>query len=47
MLALVALAVLDLIFCKTAAISVLNGLLVGAELLAAVVILYLKWSADK
>lgn len=38
-------AVLNLIFCKTAAISVLNGLLVSVELLAVVVILYLKWSA--
>lgn len=42
---IVLLAVLNVIFCKTAAISVLNGLLVSVELLAVVVILYLKWSA--
>lgn len=41
----VLLAVLNIIFCKTSALSVVNALLVSAELLAAAVILYMRWSA--
>lgn len=43
---IVLLAALNVIFCKTTAVGVLNVLVTSAELLAVCVILYLKWSAE-
>ena len=46
MFTIVLLAVLDVIFCKTEAVIVLNGLLVAGSLLAVTVKLYRRWSAE-
>lgn len=45
LLALVALAVLDLIFCKTGAVLTFNALAVAGSLAALAVKLYRRWSA--
>lgn len=43
--AIVLLAALDVIFCSTRAVYILNALLVGGSLLAGAVKLFRKWSA--
>lgn len=43
--AIVLLAALDIIFCSTKVICVLNGLLVAGSLLLVAVKLYQRWSA--